>query len=57
MGTAFARLDNHNRIDKLIRNGVRMAAATMRGDPERAIYHELECANFLGYWRGRLLAR
>jgi glycosyltransferase involved in cell wall biosynthesis len=57
MGTAFARLENHNRIDKLIRNGVRMAAATMRGDPERAIYHELECANFLGYWRGRLIAR
>jgi hypothetical protein len=34
-----------------------MAAAAMRGDPERAIYHELECANFLGYWRGRLIAR
>lgn len=57
MGTAFAKLENHNRIDKLIRNGVRMAAAAMRGDPERAIYHELECANFLGYWRGRLIAR
>ncbi|MFZ0680322.1 glycosyltransferase, partial [Candidatus Binatus sp.] len=57
MGTAFAGLQNHNRLDKLVRNGVRMAAATMRGDPERAIYHELECANFLGYWRGRLIAR
>ena len=57
MGTAFAGLRNHNRLDKLVRNGVRMAAATMRGDPERAIYHELECANFFGYWRGRLLAR
>jgi glycosyltransferase involved in cell wall biosynthesis len=57
MGTAFAGLQNHNRIDKLLRNGVRMAAAAMRGDPERAIYHELECANFLGYWRGRLIAR
>ena len=57
MGTAFAGLQNHNRLDKLIRNGVRMAIATMRGDSERAIYHELECANFLGYWRGRLLAR
>jgi GT2 family glycosyltransferase len=57
MGTAFAGLQNHNRLDKLVRNGVRMAAATMRGDPERAIFHELECANFLGYWRGRLLAR
>jgi glycosyltransferase involved in cell wall biosynthesis len=57
MGTAFARLENHNQLDKLVRNGVRMAAAAMRGDPERAIYHELECANFLGYWRGRLIAR
>ncbi|HZC46603.1 MAG TPA: glycosyltransferase [Candidatus Acidoferrum sp.] len=57
MGTAFAGLQNHNRIDKLVRNGVRMAAASMRGDRERAIYHELECANFMGYWRGRLLAR
>jgi glucosyl-dolichyl phosphate glucuronosyltransferase len=57
MGTAFAGLQNHNRLDKLLRNGIRMAAATMRGDPERAIYHELECANFLGYWRGRLIAR
>jgi glucosyl-dolichyl phosphate glucuronosyltransferase len=57
MGTAFAGLKNHNRLDKLVRNSVRMAAATMRGDPERAIYHELECANFLGYWRGRLIAR
>ena len=57
MGTAFAGLQNHNRLDKLVRNGVRMAAAAMRGDPERALYHELECANFLGYWRGRLIAR
>jgi glucosyl-dolichyl phosphate glucuronosyltransferase len=57
MGTAFAGLQNHNRLDKLVRNGVRMAAATMRGHRERAIYHELECANFLGYWRGRLIAR
>ena len=57
MGTAFAGLQNHNQFDKLVRNGVRMATAAMRGDPERAIYHELECANFLGYWRGRLIAR
>jgi glycosyltransferase involved in cell wall biosynthesis len=57
MGTACAGLQNHNRIDKLVRNGVRMAAAAVRGDPERVIYHELECANFFGYWRGRLLAR
>jgi GT2 family glycosyltransferase len=57
MGTAFAGLQNHNQFDKLVRNGVRMAGAAMRGDPERAIYHELECANFFGYWRGRLIAR
>jgi len=57
MGTAFAGLQNHNQFDKLVRNGVRMATAAMRGDPERAFYHELECANFLGYWRGRLIAR
>ena len=57
MGTAFAGLQNHNQFDKLVRNGVRMATAAMRGDPERALYHELECANFLGYWRGRLIAR
>jgi glycosyltransferase involved in cell wall biosynthesis len=57
MGTAFAGLRNHNRLDKLVRNGIRMADAAMRGDSERAIYHELECANFFGYWRGRLIAR
>jgi len=57
MGTGFAGLQNHNRLDKLVRNGVRMASAAMRGDSERAIYHELECANFFGYWRGRLIAR
>ncbi len=45
---------SHNQIDKLLRNVFRMATAAARGDRERAIYHELECANFLGYWRGRL---
>jgi glycosyltransferase involved in cell wall biosynthesis len=57
VGSAFAGGRSHNRLDKLVRNAIRMAAATVRGDPERAIYHELECANFFGYWRGRLLAR
>lgn len=56
MGTGFARLPSHNRLDKLVRNTVRMAAASIAGDRERAIFHELECANFFGYWRGRLLA-
>ena len=57
VGSAFAGGKTHNRLDKLFRNAIRMAAATVRGDPERAIYHELECANFFGYWRGRMLAR
>ena len=57
VGSAFAGGRSHNRLDKLFRNAIRMAVATVRGDPERAIYHELECANFFGYWRGRILAR
>lgn len=57
VGSAFAGGRSHNRLDKLVRNAIRMAAATVRGDSERALYHELECANFFGYWRGRLLAR
>jgi len=57
VGSAFAGGKSHNRPDKLFRNAFRMCAATLRGDQERALYHQLECANFLGYWRGRLLAR
>jgi hypothetical protein len=56
-GSAFAAGDSHNSLDKLMKNIVRMAAATARGDHERAIYHELECANFLGYWYGRMFVR
>ena len=55
VGSAFAGGRSHNRPDKLIRNAIRMAAAKLRGDPERTLYHQLECANFLGYWRGRLI--
>jgi len=57
VGSAFAGGKSHNRPDKLFRNALRMLTATLRGNPERALYHQLECANFLGYWRGRLLAR
>ena len=57
VGSAFAGGRHHNHPGKLIRNAARMAAATLRGDCERAIFHELECANFLGYWRGRMLVR
>ena len=55
IGSAITGGRSHNHIDKLVRNAVRMATAAARGDRERAIYHELECANFLGYWRGRLM--
>ncbi|HUO06074.1 MAG TPA: glycosyltransferase [Candidatus Binataceae bacterium] len=57
IGSAITGGRSHNGIDKLVRNAFRMAAAAARGDTERAIYHELECANFFGYWRGRLIPR
>jgi hypothetical protein len=34
--------------------GIEHRSALARGDSERAVYHQLECANFFGYWRGRL---
>jgi glucosyl-dolichyl phosphate glucuronosyltransferase len=57
VGSAFVSGRNHNRPDKLVKNSIRMLAAMSRGDSERAIYHELECANFFGYWRGKILKR
>jgi len=56
-GSAIAGGRSHNHFDKLAKNLVRMAAAALRGDREGAIYHQLECANFFGYWRGRLSHR
>jgi glycosyltransferase involved in cell wall biosynthesis len=53
-GSAIAGGRTHNHLDKLARNAARMLFALARGDTERAVYHELECANFVGYWRGRL---
>jgi glycosyltransferase involved in cell wall biosynthesis len=53
-GSAVAGGRSHNHLDKLARNVLRMMFALARGDRERAVYHELECANFFGYWRGRL---
>jgi glycosyltransferase involved in cell wall biosynthesis len=53
-GSAVAGGRSHNHLDKLARNVVRMMFALGRGDRERAVYHELECANFFGYWHGRL---
>lgn len=53
-GSAIAGGRTHNHLDKLFRNAFRMATAAAAGDFETAVYHELECANFFGYWRGRL---
>jgi glycosyltransferase involved in cell wall biosynthesis len=56
-GSAISGGPTHNHLDKLARNGLRMLAAASLGNAERAVYHELECANFFGYWRGRLALR
>ena len=56
-GSAIAGGRSHNRLDKLAKNLIRMCASAMRGDREGVIYHQLECANFFGYWRGRLAMR
>ena len=56
-GSAVAGGPTHNHLDKLGRNALRMVAAAARGDRERAVFHELECANFFGYWRGKLKLR
>jgi glycosyltransferase involved in cell wall biosynthesis len=53
IGSAIAGGPTHNHLDKLGRNALRMALAALRGDLERAVYHELECANFFGYWQGK----
>jgi glucosyl-dolichyl phosphate glucuronosyltransferase len=53
-GSALAGGRSHNHFDKLARNVARLISAMARADVERAVYHELECANFFGYWRGRL---
>lgn len=53
-GSAITGGATHNHPDKLFRNGLRMALAVVRGNYERAVYHELECANYFGYWRGRV---
>ncbi len=53
-GSAVAGGRTHNRLDKLARNAIRMTFAAVRGERERAVYHELECANFFGYWCGKL---
>ena len=54
VGTAQSGGRSHNHLDKLGRNTVRAAMAAARGDREGCIFHQLECANFFGYWWGRL---
>jgi len=56
-GSALLGGRTHNHLDKLARNAVRLLAAAARGNGERVVYHALECANFLGYVRGRLDVR
>jgi hypothetical protein len=53
MGSAIAGGPTHNHLDKLGRNAWRMLMAALRCDREGAVYHELECANFFGYWQGK----
>lgn len=55
VGSALTGGRTHNHFDKLPRNLLRMGFAALRGDVERVVYHQLECANFFGYWRGRVL--
>ena len=57
VGSAYAGGRSHNHLDKLVKNVWRMMFAALRGDAEGVVYHQLECMNFLGYWRGRLLRR
>ncbi len=54
VGSAFSGGRSHNRLDKLIKNLVRMGAAAASGNQTLAFYHQLECVNFFGYWYGRM---
>ena len=57
VGSAYAGGRTHNHLDKLVRNAWRMVLAAARGDREGMIYHQMECMNFLGYWRAHLSQR
>lgn len=57
VGSALAGRRSHNGPDKLVRNSLRMLGAELRRDLEGAMYHRMECANFFGYWYGRILTQ
>jgi glycosyltransferase involved in cell wall biosynthesis len=57
VGSAMGGGRTHNRVDKLVKNLVRMGAAAARGNRSQAFYHQLECVNFFGYWYGRIALR
>ncbi|HYA34747.1 MAG TPA: glycosyltransferase [Candidatus Binataceae bacterium] len=57
VGSAIAAGKSHNRLDKLLKNVFRMASAWTRGDATAVVYHQMECANFFGYWWGRVVVR
>ncbi len=57
VGSAYAGGRTHNHLDKMVKNAWRMVLAAARGDREGVIYHQMECMNFLGYWRARLSQR
>ncbi|MGH7813537.1 MAG: glycosyltransferase [Candidatus Binataceae bacterium] len=57
VGSAVVSRRSHNHLDKLVRNSVRMLAAQARGDSEGAMLHAMECANYFGYWYGRMATR
>jgi glycosyltransferase involved in cell wall biosynthesis len=56
-GSAVAGGRSHNQIDKVVKNLIRMCDADLWRDRGSAMHPQLECANFLGYWRGRLAHR
>jgi glycosyltransferase involved in cell wall biosynthesis len=57
IGSAVTGGRHHNGVDKILKNAWRMLAAGARHDATGVLYHELECINFLGFWRGRLWQR
>jgi glycosyltransferase involved in cell wall biosynthesis len=57
LGSAVRGGTTHNRLDKLLRNLLRMVAASLRGRQSAALGHQMEFINYFGYWYGRWLMR